>query len=540
MRLLILITICFCLFSPLKSEAQNNALFPVKDFFFNESHSWKSTPNPFLSDFENGSLFTKDSYTHNNKTYYRLYFNYSYNYNTGSSGQTSSGFSQKFVGDLNYDTAHNKVYLNDELLYDFSLKEGDIYPLTTQYTSLDSNIRVLNIDTLLDPYNISRKIFYIGYISSANNCNFHGSSTCAVIVEGIGNLKGILAPLFDCFEDCSNSLNCGKINNNSYSFNNGVEIGSCTFNGNKNLSSSFPDNNYFYNEAQYHTRFEMLPMDVFYYTVYHKKDTLINNTLHQVLNMRYKTHFYNGPLPDIQGDIPIAILRNDKANKKVYIKKFGFAYWNFYIPKDSSEKLLYDFSLKVGDYYTPNASYRVNITDSLFVKKIDTIIDADNIKRAVYFIDTKDSSLLEKGIVVEGIGGRNGLFGSIYGVMDWSYYEDLFCYSINNYHYELNASNDYANINYSNYRCDTLLILSTENSKQKNIIIYPNPANNFLQFNINETSAEISIFNNMGVLIKHEITVENKIDINSLIPGIYYIHIKANGDMYSSKFVKIE
>ena len=212
----------------LKTNAQNTTLFPVDNFFMNEYHSEKSIPNPFLFDYEEGSIFTKDHYTKNNKTYYQLYYNYSYFKNTSPNGHTSSGFNQRHIGDLNYDTLLNKVFLNDVLLYDFSLNEGDIYPVTCQHLDLDSNIRVVNIDTIVDPYNIIRKVFYINNFNHTNNCSFSYSSSCAVIIEGIGSVNGILGPLFDCFEDCSHKLNCAKINNKNYEFSNGISIGSCS------------------------------------------------------------------------------------------------------------------------------------------------------------------------------------------------------------------------------------------------------------------------------------------------------------------------
>ena len=214
----------------LKTNAQNTTLFPVDNFFMNEYHSEKSIPNPFLFDYEEGSIFTKDHYTKNNKTYYQLYYNYSYFKNTSPNGHTSSGFNQRHIGDLNYDTLLNKVFLNDVLLYDFSLNEGDIYPVTCQHLDLDSNIRVVNIDTIVDPYNIIRKVFYINNFNNTNNCSisFSYSSSCAVIIEGIGSVNGILGPLFDCFEDCSHKLNCAKINNKNYEFLNGISIGSCS------------------------------------------------------------------------------------------------------------------------------------------------------------------------------------------------------------------------------------------------------------------------------------------------------------------------
>jgi hypothetical protein len=522
----------------LKTNAQNTTLFPVDNFFMNEYHSEKSIPNPYLFDYEEGSIFTRDHYTKNNKTYYQLYYNYSYFKNSSPNGHTSSGFNQRHIGDLNYDTLLNKVFLNDVLLYDFSLNEGDIYPVTCQHLNLDSNIRVVNIDTIVDPYNIIRKVFYINNFNDTSNCRFSNSSSCAVIIEGIGSVNGILGPLFDCFEDCVHKLNCAKINNKNYEFLNGISIGSCSISNNKNLSNKFPDSNYVYYEKKYHTLFETNPFDVFHYTVYHKKDTLINNTNYQLLYIKYKIIFPSGPPPNVQGEKPIALIRNDKANKKVYIKRFGFSYWNFQIPTDVTEKLLYDFSLKLGDYYTPNAN--INIPDSLFVIKVDTIIDADNIKRAVYIIDTKPSSFIWKGIVIEGIGGRNGLLGSIFDVMDWSYQEEFNCYSVNGYNYEAYFSEFNSGINYIGYPCGTLSFVSAQNIYLSKITVYPNPTTDFVFFNIQDNIKEINIYNQYGVKMWTGKSNGNSVDVNKLVPGIYLLNIVSSSKSYVSKFLKVE
>jgi hypothetical protein len=528
------------LFYSVKTNAQNNAYFPVKDFFFNEYHSWKSIPNPFLSDYEDGSLFTRESYTKDNKTYYKLYFNYNYYHNTGASGQTSYGFNQRYVGDLNYDTLQNKVYLNNELLYDFSLNEGDIYPLTTQYTTINSNIRVLNIDTIVDPYNIIRKIFYIGYINNSLICDFNGSSICAVIIEGIGNLNGMFSPLIDCFEDCTNTLSCASFNNKNYTFSNNITTGFCNINNNLNSNAAFPDSNYSYYEVKYHRLFDMAPFDELRYSIYYKKDTLINNNKYHLLYFKYKTFIPSGPPPNIQGDKPIALLRNDKVNKKVFIKRMGFNYWNFNIPLDSTEKLLYDFSLKVGDFYSPNAHNYTSNPDSLFVKKIDTIVDPDNIKRAVFIMDTKAGDLPWKGIVIEGIGGRNGLLGSILDFMDWSYQEDFFCYSNNNFSYQVNPYDSATYIGYNSYPCDTRIILSTSNNYLNKVNVHPNPASETIYFSDINNINEIMIYNNLGVLVKTETINDNKIDIKELASGIYLMYLFSDEKIYHTKFIKTE
>jgi hypothetical protein len=250
--------------------------------------------------------------------------------------------------------------------------------------------------------------------------------------------------------------------------------------------------------------------------------------------------FPSGPPPNIQGDRPIALIRNDKVNKRVYIKRFGFDYWNFSIPFDSTEKLLYDFSLKVGDYYTPNANTNKFIIDSLFVKKISTLIDPDNIKRNVFILDNKQGDLTWKGIVVEGVGGRNGLLGSELDVMNWSFQEDFLCYSLNNFNYKVYPFDSTSVIDYNTYPCDTRVILSTSNNYLNKVNVHPNPASETIYFYDINNINEIMIYNNLGVLVKTETINDNKIDIKELASGIYLMYLFSDEKIYHTKFIKTE
>jgi hypothetical protein len=72
---------------------------------------------------------------------------------------------------------------------------------------------------------------------------------------------------------------------------------------------------------------------------------------------------------------------------------------------------------------------------------------------------------------------------------------------------------------------------------QDEIFLYPNPAANYIQTNIEMNLDEIRIFNSLGQLQKCKIT-QNKIDVSNLINGTYFLVSSAKETPISRMFVK--
>jgi hypothetical protein len=70
------------------------------------------------------------------------------------------------------------------------------------------------------------------------------------------------------------------------------------------------------------------------------------------------------------------------------------------------------------------------------------------------------------------------------------------------------------------------------------IVIYPNPANDFIYFNTNNSIDKITVFAGDS---KEIISVENPsaLDISKLNPGLYCIKIQSQGKIFVKKIVKI-
>jgi hypothetical protein len=73
------------------------------------------------------------------------------------------------------------------------------------------------------------------------------------------------------------------------------------------------------------------------------------------------------------------------------------------------------------------------------------------------------------------------------------------------------------------------------------ITFYPNPARNLLFFhnNSNKPITEITVYNQYGQIVLHEIGLIDKLDISEFPQGIYFIHFQLNGITYTEKIFKI-
>jgi hypothetical protein len=314
------------------------------------------------------------------------------------------------------------------------------------------------------------------------------------------------------------------------------------------LTADFPDSNYYWNANYTFSPWEMGTRDEFDFTLYYKSDTIINNQTYQKLFIKYSILNYNGYWGpggvNYHGDKYYGLIRNDKINKRVYIKREAYLH-NF--PRtytDSAETLLYDFGLNVGDIY-PITIHNKTIDSNVYIFKIDTIIDPQNVKRACYFIHPKfggpsDTTFLN-GVVIQGVGGRNGLIGDFFDYWDYSYIESFSCFKINSIGYQPQISDLHASIYEISY-CDKHEFLSVENNKSKNISVTPNPVTSTFTINIPDEEATFTLINTLGQSQEIQGVREGSIwnlNVSTLENGIYFITILTDKNQYSSRFIKI-
>ncbi|MEY8760811.1 T9SS type A sorting domain-containing protein [Chryseobacterium tongliaoense] len=74
-------------------------------------------------------------------------------------------------------------------------------------------------------------------------------------------------------------------------------------------------------------------------------------------------------------------------------------------------------------------------------------------------------------------------------------------------------------------------------AEENSILVYPNPATDFINVESKLPITKIEIFDTAGRKVNAELD-HDKIDVRSLIPGTYIITIEAKGSQFSRKFIK--
>jgi hypothetical protein len=81
--------------------------------------------------------------------------------------------------------------------------------------------------------------------------------------------------------------------------------------------------------------------------------------------------------------------------------------------------------------------------------------------------------------------------------------------------------------------------LFENNLGYKTINLHPNPTSNMLKFDLANSAAieEVSVLDVNGRNIKTQYNCK-EISVSDLLPGVYFIQLKSDGQTYYSKFIK--
>jgi hypothetical protein len=251
-------------------------------------------------------------------------------------------------------------------------------------------------------------------------------------------------------------------------------------------------------------------------------DTTINN-------VGYKKYFVCNFCVNILPTTLYGFLREDTLTKKV----FGFT------TDTTSEQLLYDFSLNVGDT-TSVFSFMWGTYGYAFVKvsAIDSILILGQYRKRLAIVDLGGNSNSYPEFWIEGIGSTFGLFKSgITGHPPNSWgglgVPQLVCF-------QQNDSLLYHNQNFSG--CYPNQWLGNRSSlKDKTIQIFPNPVNDKIYFANLTTNSIVSIYNSLGQMQETNSKLNNNgIDISNLAKGFYTYSITDHQQniMAIGKFIK--
>lgn len=195
-----------------------------------------------------------------------------------------------------------------------------------------------------------------------------------------------------------------------------------------------------------------------------------------------------------------ALLRQDTQTQRSYV-----VYAN-----DTSEYLLYDFSLQVGDTLS-DPSYYLGWWWSDHSVTVTQVSFDDSGRKKIHL------STLETWI--EGIGSSKGLFNRTHLELADEAELELLCF-------EQNGETIYQK--YPNI-CHYTSITGIETPTNANFVVSPNPANQTLSINSYQYSQEATfeLYNILGqvTIITPLLTKEEQIDINNLPAGTYFYQI---------------
>jgi hypothetical protein len=251
-------------------------------------------------------------------------------------------------------------------------------------------------------------------------------------------------------------------------------------------------------------------------------DTVIEGLRYKIVTSNY-VELSNTCNCSTKPPFPLSgFLREDTVARKVYWRGK-----NTY-----SDKLLYDFTLKVGD--TLKGYLVCSGIGQLNVSFIDSVIIGGNYRRRVNFnwVFAPDG----KFSIIEGIGANTGLMLPFCNIMDKGY--RLECFSANN------------QVIYTARMEDTIpcgelpLSISEPKTTLRFVTISPNPANFQvnLTFSPNSMPASIKILDLWGrMYLEREIDFEKTtIDTSKLPAGIYILLAEKNGAIvYHDKILKL-
>ena len=104
---------------------------------------------------------------------------------------------------------------------------------------------------------------------------------------------------------------------------------------------------------------------------------------------------------------------------------------------------------------------------------------------------------------------------------------------------DINASKEIWRF-FSKYTLSSLTAINENEALAKSLVLYPNPANSILHFNLeNESLTSIEVSDILGKVILKETTQTNSISVQHLTPGIYFLSVKAqSGAVAKVKFIK--
>ena len=252
---------------------------------------------------------------------------------------------------------------------------------------------------------------------------------------------------------------------------------------------------------------------------YIQGDSILNNLVYKKIYRKGLGHFNTittppgNPCPHPYwyiDTVPLFILRS--IDKEMFIR----------FPYDTTEYLLYDFNLNIGDTLPPTYQYSGN---DIIVSGIDSILTPNGYLKKFELSGNNSATHL-----LEGIGNSNGLIEPFFSILECAH--TLSCFSLNDTSY----------FPISGPSCNISVGIQDLITPEK-ITIYPNPASGFVSIRVKTLSknAMLTVYNSIGKPMKvlHDINLTNFVlNTDELNPGIYFLFIdQGNGSISEKKLI---
>ena len=197
----------------------------------------------------------------------------------------------------------------------------------------------------------------------------------------------------------------------------------------------------------------------------------------------------------------------------------------FYGKTDSTERLLYKFGLSVGDSLNIR---RNGAQNPIKVLAIDSVLIGNNFRKR-YWMNTPTLGMRDYWI--EGIGSTKGLFYTQSG-QEFENQATLLCFYNNNL------------LEYRNPKAASNCTVANKEWAFSNAQVYPNPVNNQLKFDLQNTEialSEVIIFDTLGrILIQKQAKNDFssfEINVENLPNGVYFYALSHQNRQQTGKFV---
>lgn len=255
-------------------------------------------------------------------------------------------------------------------------------------------------------------------------------------------------------------------------------------------------------------------------TIKYSKDILIQDTIVKLFEV-YSYYVNINNSADIRNSMDTLYLyeENDKVYKWLY--------------PESKKELLYNFNSVIQDTLLVN---EINCpTDIYFI--IDSIgiinVSGETLKSQLLKIESDTWGFWNQIVVVEKLGAISGDYLEV-KKQYWCGFD-----ACNNAHKFQNYNNEELGIHYGNMDMCSGITSSKEVDKD-DIVVFPNPANNYFEISEIKGLEKLEIYNLNGKLIQTRIINSTLVNIN-LDPGMYILRmVKSNSKTSLKKLLVLK